>query len=112
MLETSEDSFASRSDPAELRGRRVRASGSLERFDGTVYRVTGVLVQRDGTWRWKVYHGSEPGSWALGTRLGVCLRVPSITTPPIPSGSPDQFSAALSPARSGAPKTMRLRVAT
>ena len=30
----------------------------------------------------------------------------------IPSGSPGQFSAALSPARSGAPKTMRLRVAT
>ena len=42
----------------------VRASGSLERFDGTVYRVTGVLVRRDGNWRWKVYHGSEPGSWA------------------------------------------------
>jgi len=42
----------------------VRSSGSLERFDGTAYRVTGVLIQRDGEWRWKVYHGSEPASWA------------------------------------------------
>lgn len=43
---------------------RVRSSGSLERFDGTAYRLTGVLVCSDGNWRWKVYHGSEPGSWA------------------------------------------------
>ena len=42
----------------------VRASGALEKFDGNVYRVTGVLVKRDGTWRWKLYHGSEPASWA------------------------------------------------
>jgi ketosteroid isomerase-like protein len=42
----------------------VRSSGALEKFDGNVYRVTGVLVQRDGAWRWKVYHGSEPASWA------------------------------------------------
>jgi ketosteroid isomerase-like protein len=42
---------------------RVHSSGTLQKFDGTPYRVTGVLVHRDGAWRWKVYHGSEPGSW-------------------------------------------------
>lgn len=42
---------------------RVRSSGLLERFDGTQYRLTGVLVRSDGRWRWKVYYGSEPGSW-------------------------------------------------
>jgi ketosteroid isomerase-like protein len=42
---------------------RVRSSGSLERFDGTAYRLSGVLVHRGGNWRWKVYHGSEPASW-------------------------------------------------
>jgi len=42
----------------------VRSSGALAKFNGNVYRVTGVLVQRDGTWRWKAYHGSEPASWA------------------------------------------------
>jgi hypothetical protein len=42
---------------------RVRSTGSLERFDGTAYRLTGVLVRRDGAWLWKVYHGSEPSCW-------------------------------------------------
>lgn len=42
---------------------RVRSSGTLAKFDGTPYRVTGALVRRDGAWRWKVYHGSEPASW-------------------------------------------------
>lgn len=42
---------------------RVRSSGSLTRFDGRPYRLTGVLVRSAGSWRWKVYHGSEPGSW-------------------------------------------------
>lgn len=42
---------------------RVRSSGFLARFDGTAYRVTGILIRRDGTWRWRVYHGSEPASW-------------------------------------------------
>jgi hypothetical protein len=42
----------------------VRSSGALEKVNGNVYRVTGVLVQRDGVWRWKGYHGSEPASWA------------------------------------------------
>jgi ketosteroid isomerase-like protein len=51
-------------DIGSIRGvGRVRSSGTLKKFDGTAYRVTGVLVLRDGTWRWKVYHGSEPGSW-------------------------------------------------
>lgn len=27
------------------------------------YRLTGVLVRRDGRWLWRVYHGSEPGAW-------------------------------------------------
>jgi uncharacterized protein (TIGR02246 family) len=42
---------------------RIRSSGTLSRFDRTPYRLTGVIVERDGRWRWKVYHGSEPGSW-------------------------------------------------
>jgi len=42
---------------------RVRSSGSMARFDGSAYRVTGILVRRDETWRWRVYHGSEPASW-------------------------------------------------
>jgi ketosteroid isomerase-like protein len=42
---------------------QARATGSMARFDGTRYRMTGVLVKRDGVWRWKAYHGSEPGSW-------------------------------------------------
>ena len=27
------------------------------------YRLTGVLVQEDTRWLWRVYHGSEPGAW-------------------------------------------------
>jgi len=27
------------------------------------YRLTGVLVRREGRWLWRVHHGSEPGSW-------------------------------------------------
>lgn len=27
------------------------------------YRLTGVLVRRDGRWLWRVHHGSEPGRW-------------------------------------------------
>lgn len=27
------------------------------------YRLTGVLVRREGHWLWRVHHGSEPGSW-------------------------------------------------
>ena len=27
------------------------------------YRLTGVLVRREGRWLWRVDHGSEPGSW-------------------------------------------------
>ena len=42
---------------------RVRSSGTLSKFDGTAYRVTGMLIRRDGQWRWKVYHGSEPAPW-------------------------------------------------
>jgi hypothetical protein len=41
----------------------VRAGGSMARFDGTRYRMTGVLRRRDGVWRWAAYHGSEPGAW-------------------------------------------------
>jgi hypothetical protein len=38
----------------------VRASGSLAHLDGTQYRVTGVLIRVADSWRWRVYHGSEP----------------------------------------------------
>ncbi|HET7380791.1 MAG TPA: nuclear transport factor 2 family protein [Gaiellales bacterium] len=41
----------------------VRAAGSMARFDGTRYRMTGTLRRRDGAWRWVAYHGSEPGAW-------------------------------------------------
>ena len=27
------------------------------------YRLTGVLVRKDGRWLWRVHHGSEPGAW-------------------------------------------------
>jgi uncharacterized protein (TIGR02246 family) len=27
------------------------------------YRLTGVLVRSTKGWRWRVYHGSEPGTW-------------------------------------------------
>lgn len=27
------------------------------------YRLTAVLVRREGSWRWKSHHGSEPISW-------------------------------------------------
>jgi uncharacterized protein (TIGR02246 family) len=43
---------------------RIRAAGAMQRFDGNRYRLTGVLVRARGHWRWKVYHGSEPGAWA------------------------------------------------
>jgi hypothetical protein len=42
---------------------RVKSSGTLEKFDGTEYRLTGVLVRRGGRWWWRVYHGSEPAAW-------------------------------------------------
>ena len=42
---------------------QAQATGPMARFDGTRYRMTGVLVERDGVWRWKACHGSEPGSW-------------------------------------------------
>jgi uncharacterized protein (TIGR02246 family) len=38
----------------------VRATGSLAHLDGTRYRMTGVLTRVAGSWRWRVYHGSEP----------------------------------------------------
>ena len=41
----------------------VRAGGSMARFDGTRYRMTGTLRRRNGAWRWVAYHGSEPGAW-------------------------------------------------
>jgi uncharacterized protein (TIGR02246 family) len=27
------------------------------------YRLTGVLLRRQGRWLWRVHHGSEPGAW-------------------------------------------------
>ena len=42
----------------------IRASGSLSRFDGARYRMTGVLRQSAERWRWRVYHASEPGTWS------------------------------------------------
>ena len=33
------------------------------RADTLRYRLTGVLVRSTGGWRWRVYHGSEPGAW-------------------------------------------------
>ena len=41
----------------------VRAGGSMARFDGTRYRMTGTLCRRDGAWRWVAYHGSGPDAW-------------------------------------------------
>lgn len=41
----------------------TRATGSMAKFDGTRYRLTGVLVRRDGDWRWWSFHGSEPSGW-------------------------------------------------
>jgi uncharacterized protein (TIGR02246 family) len=39
----------------------VNARGTLwVNGEGTVYRVTGVLVQRDGRWLWHTHSGSEP----------------------------------------------------
>lgn len=41
----------------------TRATGSMAKFDGTRYRLTGVLIRRDGDWRWRSFHGSEPSGW-------------------------------------------------
>jgi uncharacterized protein (TIGR02246 family) len=44
----------------------ARGSARLEtqrRADTLRYRLTGVLVRSTHGWRWRVYHGSEPGAW-------------------------------------------------
>jgi uncharacterized protein (TIGR02246 family) len=41
-------------------GGRLKASG---RETLVRYRLTGVLVERDGRWLWRLYDGSEPGRW-------------------------------------------------
>lgn len=36
---------------------------TAHRNDTFSYRLTGVLVRVEDDWRWRVYHGSEPGGW-------------------------------------------------
>lgn len=36
---------------------------STTRNEQLRYRLTGVLVRSDDRWLWRLYHGSEPGSW-------------------------------------------------
>lgn len=36
---------------------------TAHRRDTFRYRLTGVLVRVEDRWLWRVFHGSEPGSW-------------------------------------------------
>ena len=40
---------------ADLRSSRGSRTGP--------YRLTGTLLKHDGTWKWRVHHGSEPLPW-------------------------------------------------
>ncbi len=69
-LEDLEFSVAWESVDVEIHGdvALMHAVGSAtlitaRRNDVLRYRMTGVLVRDGGHWRWRVFHGSEPGSW-------------------------------------------------
>ena len=41
----------------------AEAEAQMSTRDGRgAYRITGVLVRRDGRWLWQLYHGAEPRS--------------------------------------------------